>query len=73
MLRSDLDRERRGKQGVENLAKALQETPNFGGEDSQQDVNDKLLHVRLNHVRFIFVNWEISKLYNFIVGLIGLE
>ena len=47
MFRSDLDRERRGKQGVENLAKALQETPNFGGEESQQDVNDKLQHVRL--------------------------
>lgn len=45
MLRTDLERERRGKQGVENLAKALQETPTFGGEESQQDVNDKLQHV----------------------------
>ena len=47
MFRSDIDRERRGKQGVENLAKALQETPNFGGEDSQQDVSDKLQHVSI--------------------------
>lgn len=45
MLKTDLERERRGKQGVENLAKALQETPTFGGEESQQDVNDKLQHV----------------------------
>ncbi|KAF2354268.1 SH3 domain [Trinorchestia longiramus] len=45
-FKSDIERERRGKQGVENLAKALQETPNFGGEDSQQDVNDKLQHMR---------------------------
>ena len=41
----DIDREQRGKQGVENLAKALQETPTFGGEDSQQDVNDRLQNV----------------------------
>lgn len=46
MLKTDLERERRGKQGVENLAKALQETPTFGGEESQQDVNDKLQHMK---------------------------
>lgn len=46
MVRTDLERERRGKQGVENLAKALQETPTFGGEESQQDVNDKLQHMK---------------------------
>ncbi|RXG72824.1 Nostrin [Armadillidium vulgare] len=46
LIRSDIERERRGKQGVENLAKALQETPNFGGEDSQQDVNDKLQNMK---------------------------
>lgn len=45
LIRSDIERERRGKQGVENLAKALQETPNFGTQDSQQDVNDKLQNV----------------------------
>lgn len=45
LIRADLERERRGKRGVENLAKALQETPNFGGEESQQDVNDKLQNV----------------------------
>lgn len=46
MFRTDIDREKRGKQGVENLAKALQETPNFGSEDSQQDVHDKLQHMK---------------------------
>jgi hypothetical protein len=40
-----LDRERRGKQGVENLARALQQTPTFGAEDSQQNVTEKLHHV----------------------------
>ena len=36
----------KGMAGVENLAKALQETPKFGGEDSQNDVQEKLQHMR---------------------------
>lgn len=46
VIKSDIEREKKGKAGVENLAKALQETPKFGSEDSQQDVQDKLLHMR---------------------------
>eukprot|EP00095_Tigriopus_kingsejongensis_P000509 maker-scaffold367_size194084-snap-gene-0.48 protein:Tk00509 transcript:maker-scaffold367_size194084-snap-gene-0.48-mRNA-1 annotation:"hypothetical protein DAPPUDRAFT_301481" len=46
VIKSDIDREKKGKAGVENLAKALQETPKFGSEDSQQDVQEKLLHMR---------------------------
>lgn len=46
LIRQDLDRERRGKQGVENLARALQQTPTFGTEDSQQNVTEKLHHMR---------------------------
>ena len=48
LIRQDLDRERRGKQGVENLARALQQTPTFGTEDSQQNVTEKLHHVSLH-------------------------
>lgn len=47
LIRQDLERERRAKQGVENLARALQQTPTFGNEDSQQNVSDKLHHVSL--------------------------
>ena len=36
----------KGMGGVENLAKALQETPKFGGEESQQDIQEKLQHMR---------------------------
>ena len=46
IIRSDIEREKKGKAGVENLAKALQETPKFGNEDSQQDVYEKLLHMK---------------------------
>lgn len=46
LIRQDLERERRGKQGVENLARALKQTPNFGAEDSQQNVTEKLHHMR---------------------------
>ena len=35
-----------GRAGVENLAKALQKTPKFGGEESQADVAEKLAHMR---------------------------
>ncbi|XP_071513677.1 uncharacterized protein Nost isoform X3 [Panulirus ornatus] len=64
MLRTDLERERRGKQGVENLAKALQETPTFGGEESQQDVNDKLQHDaynRLQHMKAMLAYLEAAR------------
>jgi hypothetical protein len=46
VVKSDIEREKKGKAGVENLAKALQETPKFGGEDSQNDVQEKLQHMR---------------------------
>lgn len=46
LIKQDLERERRSKQGVENLARALQQTPNFGAEDSQQNVTEKLHHMR---------------------------
>ena len=46
MLKADIEREKKGRAGVENLARALQETPKFAGEDSQQDVEDRLQHMR---------------------------
>ena len=46
VVKGDIDREKKGKAGVENLARALQETPKFGSEDSQQDVQEKLQHMR---------------------------
>ncbi|KAK9500523.1 hypothetical protein O3M35_001771 [Rhynocoris fuscipes] len=46
LIRADLERERRGKVGVENLARALKQTPTFASEDSQQNVHDKLHHMR---------------------------
>lgn len=46
----DLERERRGKNGVENLARAFQQSPNFSNVDSQQNVSEKLHHVSMtNH------------------------
>ena len=44
--RADIEREKKGKAGVENLARALEETPKFGSEDSQSDVRDKLRHIK---------------------------
>ena len=33
VVKADIEREKKAKAGVENLAKALQETPKFGGEE----------------------------------------
>merc|ERR1712106_701087 len=46
IIKADAEREKKGRAGVENLAKALKDTPKFGGEESQQDVQDKLQHMR---------------------------
>ncbi|XP_037089407.1 uncharacterized protein LOC119109761 [Pollicipes pollicipes] len=46
LIRQGVERERRGKHGVENLAKAIQETPHFGSEGSKKDVHEKLQHMR---------------------------
>lgn len=46
LLKHDIERERKGKQGVENLARVFQETPKFGDEDAQQDVHEKIQHMK---------------------------
>ncbi|XP_043222080.1 uncharacterized protein LOC122381678 [Amphibalanus amphitrite] len=46
LLEQDVGRERRGKSGVENLAKAMKESPQFSTESSQKDVKEKLQHLR---------------------------
>lgn len=45
LIRQDIERERKSKNGLENLSKAIKQTPNFGAEDSQQSVSEKLYHV----------------------------
>lgn len=46
LIRQDLERERKSKHGLENLSRAIKQTPNFGAEDSQQNVTEKLYHMR---------------------------
>lgn len=45
LIKKDIDRERKTKQGLEKLSMAIQQTPTFGNDDSQQNVADKLYHV----------------------------
>lgn len=47
LIRQDIDRERKSKNGLLNLSKAIKHTPNFGAEDSQQSVTEKIYHVSL--------------------------
>ncbi|KAH1024466.1 uncharacterized protein LOC109537470 isoform X1 [Dendroctonus ponderosae] len=46
LIRQDIERERKSKNGLENLSKAIRQTPNFGSEDSQQSVVEKLYHMK---------------------------
>lgn len=58
LLKHDMELERKGKQGVENLAKVFQETPTFGDAEAQQDVFEKLQHVSnpiLIRLNFIYI------------------
>lgn len=50
LVMQDLEKERRGKNGVENLARAFKQSPNFASDDSQQNVSEKLHHVSTYHV-----------------------
>lgn len=45
LIKQDIERERKSKNGLENLSRAIKQTPNFGAEDSNQSVAEKLYHV----------------------------
>lgn len=45
LIKHDIERERKSKNGLENLSKAIKQTPSFGTDDSQQSVAEKLYHV----------------------------
>ncbi|XP_045509594.1 nostrin isoform X2 [Colias croceus] len=46
LVKQDIERERKSKQGLEKLSMAMKQTPTFGNDDSQQNVADKLYHMR---------------------------
>ncbi|XP_020285157.1 uncharacterized protein LOC109855369 isoform X2 [Pseudomyrmex gracilis] len=46
LIRQDLERERRGREGLETLHRAFLKTPAFAADESAQNVTDKLHHMR---------------------------
>ncbi|XP_034944053.1 uncharacterized protein Nost isoform X2 [Chelonus insularis] len=46
LIRQDLERERRGRDGLETLHRAFIQTPAFAADESTQNVMDKLHHMR---------------------------
>lgn len=60
-IRSDVEKESRGKRGIQNLSRALKDTPNFGGEESKQEVREKLMHIR---AMLAFLEMTRVKLHN---------
>lgn len=45
LIKTDMERERKSKQALQQLSRAITTTPNFGGNESQQNVSEKLYHV----------------------------
>lgn len=60
-IRSDVEKESRARRGVQNLARALHQTPNFAGQESKQEIHDKLLHIR---AMLAFLEMTRVKLHN---------
>ncbi|XP_011146752.1 uncharacterized protein LOC105187560 [Harpegnathos saltator] len=46
LIRQDLEREKRGREGLETLHRAFIKTPAFAADESTQNVTDKLHHMR---------------------------
>ncbi|XP_068627509.1 nostrin isoform X2 [Battus philenor] len=60
LVKQDIDRERKSKQGLEKLSMAIKQTPTFGNDDSQQNVADKLYHMRSTLTYLEAVRYKIS-------------
>ncbi|XP_026325564.1 nostrin [Hyposmocoma kahamanoa] len=60
LVKQDIDRERKSMQGLEKLAMAIKQTPTFGTDDSQQNVADKLYHMRSMLTYLEAVRYKIS-------------
>lgn len=60
LIRQDVERERRGREGLETLHRAFIKTPAFAADESAQNVTDKLHHVRLSHWNCIRISFCVS-------------
>ncbi|XP_045458298.1 nostrin [Melitaea cinxia] len=64
LVKQDIDRERKSKQGLEKLSMAIKQTPTFGSDDSQQNVADKLYHMRSMLTYLEAVRYKITSSLN---------
>lgn len=64
LIKNDIEKERKSKQALEKLSKAIVTTPNFGANDSQQNVSEKLYHVNTQFIFYFF--WENIKFVIFV-------
>ncbi|XP_049886332.1 nostrin [Pectinophora gossypiella] len=64
LVKQDIDRERKSKQGLEKLSMAIKQTPTFGTDDSQQNVADKLYHMRSMLTYLEAVRYKITSSLN---------
>ncbi|KAF5308804.1 hypothetical protein FQR65_LT06037 [Abscondita terminalis] len=45
LFKQDIERENKSKNGLKKLTQAITQTPNFGNDDSQQNVSEKIYHM----------------------------
>lgn len=64
LVKLDVERERKSKQGLEKLSLAMKQTPTFGADDSQQNVADKLYHMRSMLTYLEAIRYKISSTLN---------
>ncbi|CAH2103085.1 unnamed protein product [Euphydryas editha] len=64
LVKQDIERERKSKQGLEKLSMAMKQTPTFGSDDSQQNVADKLYHMRSMLTYLEAVRYKITSSLN---------
>ncbi|XP_063546511.1 nostrin [Cydia strobilella] len=64
LVKQDIDRERKSKQGLEKLSMAMKQTPTFGNDDSQQNVADKLYHMKSMLTYLEAVRYKITSTLN---------
>lgn len=60
LIRQDIEREKRGREGLETLHRAFIKTPSFGVDETTQNVCDKLYHMRSMLIFFEAAKYKIS-------------
>ncbi|XP_044751389.1 uncharacterized protein LOC123311459 isoform X3 [Coccinella septempunctata] len=60
IIRKDIECERKQKNGVENMSKAIKQNPTFGAKDSQNTFSEKLYHFKSMLIYFEATRYKVQ-------------